>query len=150
MQWAYMFEGCHQFPALLHIFFFTTSDPPCGCNLPCTDRELADAAIWQLTHLNPVCHDFVDTVEDADNYYYKNKTKLNFVYFLLAIMLSSCLVNFLHHFVGLFKALLAEIWQSCMSWDRIVVVCHCVHAVRNTRNHQESQKKKGGFWLISV
>jgi len=54
---------------------FTASDPPCGCDLRCTDRELADAAIWQLTHLNPVCHDYVDTEEDLENYLYKNKTK---------------------------------------------------------------------------
>jgi len=45
------------------------------CDLRCTDRELADAAIWQLTHINFVCHDYVDTEEDLENYLYKNKTK---------------------------------------------------------------------------
>ena len=54
---------------------FTASDPPCGCNLRCTDRELADAAVWQLTHLNPVCHSDCDTDDDEENYLYKNKTK---------------------------------------------------------------------------
>ena len=58
---------------------FKTVDPPCGCKLICTDRELADAAIWQLTHLNPVCHDeLASDDEDEENYMYKNKTSQHF------------------------------------------------------------------------
>ena len=73
----------HHLRAAMHVpgkpsttLSFTTSDPPCGCNLRCTDRELADAAIWQLTYLNPVCHEYVDTEEDLENYGYKNKTNI--------------------------------------------------------------------------
>ena len=58
------------------VLAFTAVDPPCGCSLRCSDRELADAAVWQLTHLNPVTHDeCASDNDDEKNYLYKNKTK---------------------------------------------------------------------------